>query len=129
MVEFIHDEQRGPAADLGQVQFRRSRNGLIRGDVPGQASARVGLVLGRANCQIVVECAAPVRVGEGLLSLKPQAVAWHHPADTLDDASPDEMCAGDQGRSDLPPPGVTAASTSVMPVASPAARAAMRPNT
>ena len=102
-MELIHHQQRAPATDLGQMQLRRSRNGLVGRDVPGQAPARVGLVLSRANCQIVVECAAPVRVGEGLLGLKPQAVARHHPAHPLDNAGPDEMGAGDHGQKRLAP--------------------------
>src|SRR3954469_7474453 len=105
----------------------------------------------------MVQGLAPVWVGKGLLGLKAQAVARHHPADALDDATAScvksESGCGTRerlvrasdlthsavarmrcspavtGRSHLPPPGVTAASTAVMPVASPAAMAAMRPNT
>ena len=76
--------------------------------------------------KVMVQSLAPVRVGEGLLGLQAQAVARHHPADALDNAGPIRRAPAITGSSDLPPPGVTAASTSVMPVASPVAIAATR---
>ena len=38
----------------------------------------------------MAEGGAPHRAGEGLLGLQPQAVAWHDPADPLNDPGRDQ---------------------------------------
>ncbi len=85
------------AADLGQVQLGRGRDGLVGGDVAGQAPARVRLVVRGAHRQAMGQRATPEGVGEGFFSLKAQAVARHDPADALDDI------AGDHGQERLAP--------------------------
>ncbi len=95
MVHLIHHQQGAIAAELGQVQVRCRRDGLIRGDVPGQAPAGVRLVVGRTNGQSVVERGALHRIGERFLRLEAKTVAGHDPADPLDLACPDQARCGD----------------------------------
>ena len=120
IVEFIHHQQRAPAADLGQMQFGRSRNGLIGGDVSGQAPARIGLVLGRSHrqssgsepCASTGQRRPPRPEGASCRAVRPSRCARR--------AGPNKMRARNHGQERLPPPGVTAASTS---------RASVRPET
>ena len=58
---------------------------LIRGDVALHATAWVGSVVGCPERHGVVQHGAPRRVGERFLRLQAEAVARHHPADTVDD--------------------------------------------
>ena len=77
------------------MQVGRGRDRLVGGDVAGEAAARVGRVVGRAQRQRVAERRAPGRVGERLLGLQAQAVARHHPAHPLDQPGRDQPRGGD----------------------------------
>ena len=103
MVHLVDDQQRAITAHLGEVQFRRRRDALVGGDVAGEATRRIGLVVGGAHAQGMAERVAPARIGEGLLGLQAQAVARHHPDHPLDRAGGDQGRGGDDGQQALAP--------------------------
>jgi hypothetical protein len=94
-VHLVHHEQRAMAPELGQVQIRGGGHALVGGDVAGEPPARIGGVIGDAHRQAVAQRLTPVRVGEGFLGLEPQAVAWHDPADAVNDAGGNQAACRD----------------------------------
>jgi hypothetical protein len=70
MMHLIDNEQGAIATGLGKVQFRRSRNGLVGGDVTCQASARIWFVVGGTQGEAVRQRSTPNGVGERFFSLK-----------------------------------------------------------
>ena len=90
MMHLIHHEQGAMAAEFGQMQVRCRRDGLVRGDVPGQAPAGVWFVVGCTNGEGVAERGSPDRVGKRFLRLEAEAVAGHDPANPLDLAGLDQ---------------------------------------
>ena len=120
VMDLVDHQQRAMAPELAQMQVGRGGNALVSGDIAGQASARVRRIVGRPERQGVTERRAPRRIGKGLLGLQAQRVARHYPADPLDKPEATSRAAAITGKSDLPPPGVTAARMS---------RASVRPET
>ena len=94
MVHLVEHQQGAVAAELRQVQVGRGGDGLVGGDVALQATGRVGGVVGGPHRDGVAERAAPGRVSESFLGLLAQAVARHHPADTLNQTGREQGVGG-----------------------------------
>jgi len=91
------------------VQIRRGGDALVGSDVAGEASARIGRVVGRAQRERVTERVPPGRIGERFLawSRRLSRGTTQQTRSTIPDAI--NRAAAITGSSDLPPPGVTAA--------------------
>jgi hypothetical protein len=96
VVHLVHHEQVPVAAELGEMQVGRRGDALVGGDVAGEAAAGVArAVVGGADGEGMAEGLAPGGVGEGLLGLKAEAVARHHPADPLAEPGADQRIRGE----------------------------------
>ena len=85
------------AAELGEVEVGGGGDGLVGGDVAGQAAGGVRGVVGGADGEGVIEGGAPGRVGEGFLGLEAEGVAGDDPDDPVDEAGSDQAGGGDDG--------------------------------
>ena len=84
-MHLVDHEQRAMSAELGEMQVGCGGDTLIGGNVALQSAAWIGSVVGGPERDGVVQHPPPRRVGERFLRLQAQAVARHHPADTVDD--------------------------------------------
>ena len=101
MVEFVDRDQVFVALELGQMKLGRGGHGLVCRHVALQAPARVGGVFRSADGQVVAQGRTPVRIDEGFLRLKAQAVARDDPADALRYPGLDQAGGGDHGEKAL----------------------------
>jgi hypothetical protein len=103
MVHLVDDEEGGVAPELGKVQIRGCRDRLVGCNVPGQAAAGIGFVVGGPDREAMAQSGPPCRVSERFFGLEAQTVTRHHPADSLDLLSLDEAGCGDHREEGLAP--------------------------
>ena len=93
------DDQQGPvAAEFGEVEVGGGGDGLVGGDVAGEAAAGVRAVIGGADGEGMGEAGAPGRVGEGFFGLEAERVARDDPAHAVDQPGGVEPGGGDDGQ-------------------------------
>ena len=100
-MDLVDDQQGAVAAHLGEVQVGGSCDALIGGDVAGEAAGGIGFVVGGPDAETMAERLPPPWIGEGLLGLKAQAVARHHPDHAIDRSGRDQPRRGDDGQEAL----------------------------
>ena len=96
-MEFVDRDQVFVPLELGQMKFGSGGHGLIGRHVALQAPARVGGIFRGPDGQVMAQRRTPVRIDEGFLRLKAQAVARNDPADALRYAGLDQAGGGDHG--------------------------------
>ncbi|GEM_PF-7025349 len=97
MVDLVDYQQGAVAAELGKVEVGGGGDGLVGGDVAGQAAGGVRGVVGGTDGKGVIEGGAPGRVGEGFLGLEAEGFAGDDPDNPVDEVGSDEAGGGDDG--------------------------------